>query len=280
MEIDLKGCAVAAGRRVLRSLVRIMIRHGVMHREFVELSKEIYVEIASRDYGLRGRPTNVARTALLTGLDRKEVTRLRSRLERQEVAAVETNHRQDRISRVLSGWHQNPDYLDDDRTPLVIPREGPAPSFDALVKSYGGDVPAITILRELQRVEAVRASRVGATDTVTVLRRNYRLDTVAPESLLRSGSVLEDIGTTVTHNLYRDADEPSRFEARASNIALPSSSIPAYETFVRQEGQEFLERVDAWLSEHEAAEGEARQGKTQRVGVGLYWIQSDPPEVS
>ena len=124
----------------------------------------------------------------------------------------------------------------------------------------------------------MRTSRAGGTDTIEVLRRNYRLDTVEPESLLRAASVLDDIGSTVTHNLYRDSDEDSRFEARASNVTLPSSSIAAYDAFIREQGQEFLERVDAWLTEHETAEGENE--KTMRAGVGLYWIQSDSSEVS
>ena len=85
-----------------------MIKHGVMHREFVELTKEIYVEIASSDYGLRGRPTNAARMALLTGLDRKEVRRIRKKLD-QGAAAPEPAHQQDRIARVLAGWHQDGD---------------------------------------------------------------------------------------------------------------------------------------------------------------------------
>ncbi|MGI9257616.1 MAG: DUF6502 family protein [Gammaproteobacteria bacterium] len=278
MEIDLKGAAIAAGRRILRSLVKIMIKHGVMHREFVELSKEIYVEIASSDYGLRGRPTNAARMALLTGLDRKEVSRLRKKLDQQEADAAKPAHRQDRISRVLSGWHQDAEYLGSDGNPLVIPLEGPTPSFAALIKRYGGDIPTITILRELDRVNAVLISRAGGSDTIEVLRRNYRLDTVEPDSLLRTAGVLEDIGTTVAHNLYRDSDEESRFEARASNVALPSSSIPAYDAFIREQGQEFLERVDAWLTENEAADHDSE--KTMRAGVGLYWIQSDSSEVS
>ncbi len=281
MEPDLKGHAIAAGRRILRSLIRMMIKHGVMHREFVELSKEIYVEIASSDYGIRGRPTNVARTALLTGLDRKEVTRIRTKLD-QGTAAPKSAHRQDRIARVLAGWHQDTDYLDNAGSPAVIPLEGPAPSFETLIKRYGGDIPAITILRELQRV---KAARVEGEETVEVLRRNYRLDTAEPEAIARTGSVLADIGRTVTHNLYRAAEAPSRFEARASNVNVPVSVLPEYRTFITAEGQEFLERVDAWLTEHEIPEGEtpedeARRVKARRVGVGLYWIQSDPSEVA
>ena len=275
MEVDLKGHALAAARRILRFVVRMMLKHGVMHREFVELSKEVYVEIARGEYGLRGRPTNVSRTALLTGLDRKEITRIRARLDEGAVSP-EPTHRQDRIARVLTGWYQDGDYLDDSGRPVVLPLEGAEPSFETLVKRYGGDVPAITILRELQRVEAVRQDAAGG---VEVLRRNYRLDTADPEALIRSGSVLADIGRTVTHNLYRSPDEASRFEARASNVNIPLSALPAYQAFITKESQAFLEKVDAWLSNHEAPDGDTGQGDALRLGIGMYWVQSDSSEV-
>jgi len=274
MEYNLKGHAIAAGRRILRSLIKMMIKHGVMHREFVELSKEVYVEIASGDYGLRGRPTNVARMALLTGLDRKEITRIRTKLD-TGANATHPAHKQDRIARVLAGWHQDPDYLEVDGRPALIPLDGETPSFEALVKRYGGDVPAITIVRELQRVNA--ASVDGK--TVQVLRRNYRLDTVDPEALGRSSTVVADLGKTVTHNLYRPVEEPSRFEARASSVNVPVSALPEYRAFITSEGQEFLERVDAWLTNHEIPEDNASQDKALRVGLGMYWIQSDSSEV-
>ncbi len=275
MELDLKGHALAAGRRALRSMIRMMLQHGVMHKEFVELSKEVYVEIARAEYGLRGRPTNVARMALLTGLDRKEVTRVRAKLD-LGIASSEPAHRQDRIARVLAGWYQDADYLDAAGNPVVMPLEGPKPSFEALVRRYGGDVPAITILREMQRVEAVRLKG----DEVQALRRNYRHDTADPEALIRSGSVLNDIGRTVTHNLYRSAQDASRFEARASNVNVPASIVPEYRTFIYEESQAFLEKVDAWLSDHEIPEKQTKKAKPLRLGIGMYWVQSDPEEVA
>jgi hypothetical protein len=275
MESNLKGHAIAAGRRILRSLIKMMIKHGVMHREFVELSKEVYIEIASGDYGVRGRPTNVARMALLTGLDRKEVTRIRAKLD-TGVNATQPTHKQDRIARVLAGWHQDADYLDEAGHPARIPLDGEKPSFQALVKRYGGDVPAITIMRELQRVNAANVDG----NAVQVLRRNYRLDTVDPEALGRSSSVVSDLGRTVTHNLYRPAEEPSRFEARASNVNVSLSALPEYRAFITSEGQEFLERVDAWLTDHEIPEDAAGKEKALRVGLGMYWIQSDASEVT
>jgi hypothetical protein len=268
----LRLSALAACRAALRPLVRMLLAHGVMHKEFVALSKEIYVEVARQRYGIRGRPTNTARVALLTGLDRKEVARVKKTIEERGDSEREPARRQDRIARVLAGWFQDPAYLDATGRPLTLPLEGPAPSYESLVGRYGGDVPPVTILRELKRTNAVRVDDQG----VAALRRNYRLDTADPDSVSRAGSVLADIGGTVTHNLYRDADEPSRFEARATNTQIPQSALPAYREMLTHEGQVFLEKVDAWLTRHEidpATSGREAETAT-RLGVGVYWIQS------
>lgn len=278
MEKALRLSVLAACRAALRPLVRMLLKHGVMHKDFVELSKEIYVDVVRGEYGIRGRPTNLSRTALLTGLDRKEVTRIRKKLETErDTEPLQPQRKQDRIARVLSGWHQDPDYIDEDGKPRILASEGGSPSYADLVSRYSGDVPAVTILRELKRTGAVREYDDG---TIEVLRRNYRLETAEPESVTRAGSVLADLGRTVTHNLYRDADEASRFEARATNTNIPRSAMPAYREFIYRESQTFLENVDAWLSEHESRSDNSNAEPGRRVGLGMYWIQSDAPEVA
>lgn len=274
MEKDLKLTVLTALRWLLRPVVRMMLKHGVMHREFVELSKTVYVEVARKEYGLRGRPTNIARTALLTGLDRKEVTRIKQGLEDDDPTADFVT-RQDRLSRVLAGWHQDPDYIDDKENPLPLPQDGPAPSFDDLVKRYGGDVPAITILRELKRIKAVSAT---SGKKIKAQRRNYRPTTADPDAINRTASVLADIGDTVTHNLYHEPKQLTRFERRASNPRIPRSAVPAYRDFVYEESQAFLERVDAWLSDHEVTTNDPEYEKALRLGLGMYWIQTDAAE--
>jgi len=46
---------------------------GITWKDFAELAKATYVEVATQEFGKRGRPTNVSRTAVLTGLARREV---------------------------------------------------------------------------------------------------------------------------------------------------------------------------------------------------------------
>ncbi|HXR91850.1 MAG TPA: DUF6502 family protein, partial [Steroidobacteraceae bacterium] len=65
----------------LKPLVHVLLSCGITWREFAELSKTTYVEVATRQFGKRGRPTNVSRTAILTGLVRRDVRKQRQILE-------------------------------------------------------------------------------------------------------------------------------------------------------------------------------------------------------
>ncbi len=71
---------LAATRQWLKPLIHVLIRCGVTWKDFAELAKTTYVEVATRQFGKRGRPTNVSRTAVLTGLARREVRKQRDRL--------------------------------------------------------------------------------------------------------------------------------------------------------------------------------------------------------
>ena len=78
---DAKTAATAALRLLFRPIARIMLRAGVNWRELADVCKAIYVEVATEDFGIRGRPTNISRVAILTGLTRREVRRLRTLLQ-------------------------------------------------------------------------------------------------------------------------------------------------------------------------------------------------------
>jgi len=68
----LKAC-----RAMLRPIVRLLLKNGVMWKEFAEVSKNVYVDVAGSEYGISGRQTNASRVSILTGLSRREVKRQR-----------------------------------------------------------------------------------------------------------------------------------------------------------------------------------------------------------
>lgn len=258
---------LGACRRVLRPLVRIMLRHGVVYRQFADLCKEVYVEVASDDYGLRGRPTNVSRTAILTGLDRKEVRRIRDAAEAD--AGVEKRvEKRDRVSRVLSAWFQDERFsIDGDPIELELESADDGPSFTLLCQEYGGDVPPSSLLRELKKADAV----VEDEGLLRPLTRYYMPAKTDLAALERAGTVLEDLGTTVAHNLARTGNTAPRFERRATNLCVDARAINAFRRYLERVGQQFLENIDAWLSDHEAPP--ERAARQVRLGVGVYWIE-------
>ena len=262
---DTRTIALRALRLIFRPVARILLKAGVNWKELVEVCKATYVEVASEDFGIRGRPTNVSRVAILTGFSRREVRRLRDLLaEEQPVAFDRMNY----ATRVLTGWYSDEDFLDDSGSPRRLQTAGSNPSFETLCSRYSGDVPATTMLKELRHVGAVDDDADGR---LVVKTRYYMPVLTDPEQVLRSGSVLNDLGETVAYNLHRASDQPTRFERRAEVPNVPLSEIPKFREFVEREGQAFLERVDEWLTQHEDEESD----NGVRLGIGAYWIEEE-----
>jgi hypothetical protein len=264
------SAALNACRRWLRPVARWLLRSGVTWKEFAELSRAAFVHTAFEEFGLRGRPTNVSRVALLTGLSRRDVRRVReSDVDGPEGEADESlNH----ASRVLSGWHLDPEFLEADGRPRVLAASGAASSFDALLRRYAGDIPTTALVKELVRSGSVERLADG---TYRVLRRYYMPSPLDGQTIERAGSVLADLAETIEYNLSRRPRDPSRFEGRAQNRYVDPRHLPAFRAFVEREAQGLLERMDDWLASHEA-DAHLPDDQKLRLGIGVYAIQADP----
>ena len=100
---------LAATRHWLKPVIYILIRCGVTWRDFSEAAKTTFVEVATKQFGKRGRPTNVSRTAVLTGLARRDVRKQREKLEGspESLTGYVT-----KASLVLTAWHLDAGFLD------------------------------------------------------------------------------------------------------------------------------------------------------------------------
>jgi len=274
-----KETALSACRQLMEPIIGILLRNGITHKDLVTLCKQLYVQVASQEFGIRGRQTNLSRVAMLTGIDRKEAARIKESLQNNDESQT-TQHNQDRLTRVLSGWHQDPDFIDATGKPLAIPAEGEIPSFAQLARRYGGDMPISALLKELKLNGIVEENDAGH---LHPLKRYFVPAQSDPGALLRAGSVFNDLGSTLHHNLYKantGKQQPLNFERRATNTHMPPETSAAFRVFVEQEGQAFLERIDAWLTAHEQpmndndANNNNSNTPTMRLGVGAYLIEN------
>lgn len=266
-EDKLRRAAFSAFAMLVRPLARILLRCGVTWMELAELLKVVYVDVATQDYGKRGRPANASRVAMLTGLSRRQVKHARDRLATAAPDALAPIAKINHASRVLSGWFQDPAFVDAKGNPRLLEPTGER-GFEGLVKRFAQDIPSTAMLKELKAVGAVAVTPQGR---LRAKMRYYSPEAPDDEAVLRAGSVVADLGATVAENLLR-VEPRTRFEGRATNARVARAARRAFRDYVEARGMEFLEDVDRWLSEHEASDPDE---KLVRLGIGVYQIQDD-----
>lgn len=141
----------AAFLLLLQPIARLFLRFGRGYREYSELSKAAFVAVAASDYGVHGRPTNASRISAMTGLTRKEVSRIRARIQDGDAAVTE---RATPLKEVIEAWRCNDEFHDDDGQPAALPLSGERGSFRSLIRQFAGDIPEGAMRKELQRIGA------------------------------------------------------------------------------------------------------------------------------
>jgi len=256
-----------ACQRLLRPLVRILLRHGVAYRDFAEIVRAVYAEVARESFTPEGKRPTDAHVAVVTGLTRKEVKRLREQSDRDYSADVWGGA--NRATRVLSGWHRDPDFTDEHGEPRQLSLIDEAHGFAALVRRYSGDIPSNAILEELERVNAV--VRVEE-QRLAVRQRAYVPASSDPESLRMLGSAGHDLLSTLEYNLAREQDARPYFQRTVFNTRVDRRALPVFHRLVSTHGQQFLEILDDWLERHEISQDDDQQ-PIARTGVGIYYFE-------
>lgn len=255
-----------ACRHLLRPVVRLLLRHGLTYPAFAEIGKDVYVDVARADYGIQGRPTNNSRVAMLTGLSRREVARVRDRILESDEGT--DNRHGNRISKVLTAWHVDPEFTDAAGNPAELPPDGKVGSFASLLGKYAGDMPHGAVQKEMLQKHLIEKRPDGK---LRVLAREYTYSTADPEILRQMSVALHDHATTLEHNLNDERRGPKRFEAMADNNRISRRAAERFMQLVETRGMNFLNEMDTWLSEQEN-NATSDSGRNVRLGVGVYLI--------
>lgn len=266
MESEQKPVVYHACRKVLRPFASMLLKCGMTWKEFSDLSKTVFVQAATEEFGIKGRPTNVSRASILTGISRKEVKRQRDLLDGAVPAA---KGKTTDATKVLSGWFQDPDYVDENSNPRLLKETGPKPSFETLCGQFGGDIAMPTMLKELLNTETIERTEDGY---LRAKRRYYQPAMHDDEMLLNAVSRIYDLTKTVNNNVFPGKNRIPRFGGAAENDCMPVSAIPKFKKFLDERGQAFLEEVDDWLSKH-AVSNTSDKPQCVRIGVGMFAIE-------
>jgi len=268
---ELRPLILEALGRALEPVVLLLLKSGIGWKDFSNLAKEKFVTVATESFGIRGRPTNLSRVAILSGLDRREVARVR-----RKAREPRTTWRgyMSKPTQLLHAWYHDPRYLDQSGKPRDLEIEEAEGSFTELVQRNAPGIPVVAMIKELRTAGAI-AEVPGK--RLRALKRSY-VPRELNENLVRLwGSVLQDVATTLEHNLFRDEAGPARFDRRAISLRVDPKSVPQFQELLEREAQAFLERIDEWITAHELDSSIHDRGGGIRLGVGVYHIQDRIP---
>ena len=272
MKQDVKKTLFAAIVSLLQPLVRILLRNGVPYGTFADLAKYVYVKVAMEEFGLPNRKQTASRVSIITGLTRKEVSRVQGI---SDTGNEETVERYNRAARVVTGWVRDSRFSDSNGSPADLVVEGSGISFSELVRQYSGDMPVRAVLDELDRVGAIDRLPDGR---IRLIARAYIPVSGDVEKLGILGTDVRDLISTIDNNITKDAGE-GVLQRKVSYDNLPAEILPELRQISKEKGQKLLEDLDSWLSQHDRDNNPSVSGTGRhRAGIGIYYFEEESTE--
>lgn len=269
---------VLALRRALRPLVRLMVSRGVTYPYLAELLKGLFVDVADKEFRISAKAPTDSRVSLVTGVHRKDVSRLREELDTsaETVPSVVSLGAQ-----LVAVWMGSERYLDESGKPRPLPRfisEGGEVSFEALVASVNSDIRSRVVLDEWLRLGVVRFDeerRVCLNAEAFVPAEGF------DEKAFYLGHNLHDHAAAAAHNLL--GGKPPFLERSVHYDGLTPETIALLARQSEELGMKALLAVNktAMTAEEKDAAQPAAPDKQnrQRMTFGIYFYAeaSDTP---
>lgn len=197
-----QSAASAAVSHLLRPLVRILLSCGISYQSFCELAKTAYVKVADEEFKLEDKPQTDSRVSLLTGIQRREVSRIRN----EPAAEINLSQKASMSALLLAIWSGNSDYLGQDGMPVALPRlagKNESPSFERLVQSVSKDFRPRVVLDEWLRQGVVS---LDAEDRVHLSIDAFAHPQDVEEKHFYFGQNIHDHLAATAHNLTGDQE--------------------------------------------------------------------------
>lgn len=257
---------IAAVKRLLRPLVRLLISKGMGLPSLMDVLKEVYVDVALSEFPGRGKKQTDSSISILTGVHRKDVKRLRTKKDRGPTAPRSISIG----AQVVGRWVGSPATTDRKGRPLPLPRqaESPgAPSFDALVAGVSTDVRPRAVLDEWLRLGIAHLDKQ---DRVVLNQLAFIPQAGFEEKAFYLGRNLHDHVAAAAHNLLGEGNPQLERSVHYSDLTPESAAELA--KAAERAGMDALLDINR-LALDLAAKDKGKENATRRINFGLYFYK-------
>jgi hypothetical protein len=253
----------AALARLLAPLAQLVVARGLPFAVIDEMSRSAVVAQAHAAHPGLPEHRRASRISAATGLNRREVNRL---LAQQAAAPTSAAPPRSPAAMVFAHWRASDVYRTRAGAPRVLPRTGPAPSFESLAHQVTRDVHPRALLEELLRLNL--ATHDAERDTVSLARQTFVPRGDADRMAQWMGANVGDhLSAAVTNLLGRG---PAHFEQAIAAEGLSADSVAEVRPLLQAHWQRLTDELVPLLErliEQDAARGAPA---AYRVRFGLY----------
>ena len=262
-----------AAANTLRPLVKRLLASGVPFGRLEARLRELFIEVAESELALPGRRQTDSRVSLLTGINRKEVRRIRAAEHGQPgPSSFSMNYATSLISR----WLTDPQTVDRAGRPRPLPYQAErGPSFMKLARKVTADLAPRVLLDEVLRSGAAEM-RPG---NLVVLKSDAYVPKREPaEKLQILGEDPPELIETILRNIFSESPE-LLLQRKVYYDNLGSNAAKQVRAEMRREGERFLRRVNRLLAKHDRDRNvKAAGGDRYYAGMGVYFFETRPEQ--
>ncbi len=254
-------------RAVMAPLARLSVARGLTFASAEEALRHAFVLAAREEQIAMGHAPHrlVSRVSTVTGINRREVTRLMDVVdagppvpEASLASQLFTRWLSDRSLRVRG-------------KPRALPRQGDAPSFESLARSITQDVHPRSLLDELCRLQL--ASWDMEADTVSLIQDGFTPHGDWQRMMGFLGGNVGDHLQAAVQNVL--ADEPTHFEQSLFVDGLQAESVEMVRVLARRHWKALLSEAVPLLEARREEDARAADGSSHRVRLGLFTYNED-----
>ena len=256
-----------AVRKLLRPLIALLMDHGLSYSWFIKTVKILYVDVAIHDFKLNDKELTDSRVCLLTGIDRKDIRKLRTN-ETEKYSAPENTSIGAELALI---WMTEQQYLDQQGNPAPLQRlkssneNSNLPSFEELFTSVTKSIKPRAFLDEWIRIGAVN---IDNRDRVCINLENFVANKGYEEKVFFLGKNIHDHIASTRANV--NSDESPFLERAVYYDQLSAESVNTLSLLSKELGMEFLREMNKKARALQLKDKKSNTSK-KRMHVGLYF---------
>jgi len=260
---ELPTPVVAALRRVLKPLIRLLLSYGFQYQTFCDLVKWTYIHVAEEEFKLDKKNQTDSRISLLTGVHRRDIHRLRKESSPENTLPLHSSM----SAKLLAIWSGNEKYTDSHGIPLPLPRsasKGGDHSFEGLVSSVSKDFRARVVLDDWVNQGI---ATIDEDDNVHLVADAFAAPKGIEEKSFYFGQNIHDHLAATVKNL--SSGTPPFMERCVYYSNLTAESVKEHERVARLSGMKALHLVNrhaVGLKKQDAGKPDA----IYRANFGIY----------